>query len=121
MCFAQGNIYSFNFRTNMNLEYEVNGVKKKGVFANLTAYQLFDTAPLVNRPIKVCDLGGGFSQADRVIIQKMLDSGKITKENPLVIEVKANARHESGKLRHPAFKRIRTDKAWTECVMKGVQ
>jgi ATP-dependent DNA ligase len=87
--------------TNMNLEYEVNGVKKKGTFANLTCYQLFDTAPFVNRPIKVCDVGTGFSQGDRKNIQAMLDLGQITKENPLVIEVKANARHESGKLRHP--------------------
>lgn len=104
--------------TNMNLEYEVNGVKKKGVFANLTCYQLLDTAPLVNRPIKVCDVGGGFSQYDRKQIQAMLDSGQVTKENPLVLEVKANARHESGKLRHPAFKRIRTDKPWNQCVMR---
>ncbi len=107
--------------TNMNLEYEVNGVRKKGVFANLTAYQLFDTAPFVNRPIKVCDVGVGFSQTDKKTIQAMLDSEQITKENPLVLEVKANGRHESGKLRHPAFKRIRTDKTWDQCVMKGVQ
>ena len=107
--------------TNMNLEYEVNGVRKKGVFANLLCYQLFDTAPFVNRPIRVCDVGGGISQDNRKKIQVMLDSGQITKENPLVLEVKANGRHESGKLRHPTFKRIRTDKAWNECVMKAIK
>lgn len=107
--------------TNMNLEYEVNGVRKKGVFKNLISYQLLDTAPLVNRPLRVCDLGGGFSQADRINIQKMLDLGQITKDNPLVMEVKANERLDSGKLRHPSFKRIRTDKPWNQCVMKGVQ
>jgi len=98
--------------TRMNLEYEVNGVKKKGVFANLCCYQLMD-----GRPVKVGDVGGGFSQYYLKLIQAMFDSGQITKQNPLVIEVKANERLESGKLRHASFKRIRTDKAWNLCVM----
>jgi ATP-dependent DNA ligase len=107
--------------TNLNLEYEINGVRKRGVFKNLICYQLMDTAPFVNRPIRVCDVGTGFSQTDRKTIQAMLDLGQITKEKPLILEVKANGRHESGKLRHPTFTCIRTDKPWNECVMKGVQ
>jgi len=99
--------------TNMNLEYEVNGIKKKGVFANLVCNQLMD-----NRPVRVCDCGGGFSQYDRKQIQVMLDLGQITKDNPLVLEVKANERLDSGKLRHPSFLRIRTDKSWNQCVIK---
>ncbi len=102
--------------TNMNLEYEVNGVRKKGVFANLTCYQLMD-----GRPVRVCDVGGGFSQYDRKKIQAMLDSEQITKENPLVLKVKANERLESGKLRHPSFDGTRTDKPWNQCVIKGIQ
>ena len=107
--------------TNRNLEYEVNGVRKRGVFSNLLCYQMLDTAPFVNRPIGVCDVGTGFSQEGRKQIQAMLDLGQVTKENPLVLEVKANGRHESGKLRHPSFKRIRQDKPWNQCIMKGMQ
>jgi ATP-dependent DNA ligase len=102
--------------TNMNLEYEVNGVKKKGVFKNLTCYQLQN-----GRQVRVCDVGTGISQYYRTHIQIMLDEGKITKENPLVLEVKANERHDSGKLKHPSFKRIRTDKPFNQCVIKGME
>ena len=113
-CFGEYEVSTSD--TNMNLEYEVNGVKKKGVFANLVCYQLLD-----GRPVRVCDVGGGFSQYDRKKIQAMLDSGQITKQSPLVFEVKANERLDSGKLRHPSFNgNYRPDKAWTECVMKGV-
>jgi ATP-dependent DNA ligase len=64
----------------------------------------------------VCDVGGGFSLGDRLLIQKKLDLGMITRENPLILEVKANARYENGKLRHPTFLRIRDDKPWNQCV-----
>ena len=35
----------------------------------------------------------------------------------LVIEIKANDRHDSGRLRGPNFLRIRTDKPWKECII----
>ncbi len=97
------------------VEYEVGNQRKKGVFANLICYQLTPEG----REIHVCDVGGGFSMADRVMIQKRLDLGLITKENPLVLEVKANARYENGKLRHPTLPRVRDDKPWNQCVMQG--
>ncbi len=97
------------------VEYEVGNQKKKGVFANLICYQLRPEG----REIHVCDVGGGFSLADRVMIQKWLDMGLITRENPLVLEVKANARYENGKLRHPTFMRVRDDKPWIQCIMQG--
>lgn len=104
--------------TRMNMEYEVNGVRKKGVFANLRCFQLMD-----GRPVNVGDIGGGFNDYYLKLIQTMLDSGQITKQNPLVLEVKANERLDSGKLRHASFnskgKGIRTDKPWNQCVMKG--
>ncbi len=53
------------------------------------------------------------------MIQKRLDLGLVTRENPLVIEVKANARYENGKLRHPTFLRLRDDKPWNQCIMQG--
>ncbi len=97
------------------VEYEAGNRKKKGVFANLICYQL--TAE--GKEIHVCDVGGGFGLEDRVMIQKRLDLGLITRENPLVLEVKANARYENGKLRHPTFLRIRDDKPWNQCIMRG--
>ncbi len=97
------------------VEYEAGNQKKKGVFANLICYQLTPEG----KEIHVCDVGGGFSLEDRVMIQKKLDMGLITKENPLVLEVKANARYENGKLRHPTFLRLRDDKPWNQCIMQG--
>lgn len=96
--------------TNSNLEYEVNGLKKKGVFANLVCYQILE-----GRIVRVCDVGGGFSQYDRKTIQAMLDLGLVTKEKPLVLEVKANARYKNGKLRNPTYLRMRDDKPWKQC------
>ncbi len=93
------------------VEYEVGNQKKKGVFANLICYQLSPEG----KEIHVCDVGGGFSLFKRITIQKMLDFGLITKEKPLVLEVKANARYENGKLRHPTYLRMRDDKPWNQC------
>lgn len=98
------------------VEYEVGDQKKKGVFANLICYQLTPEG----REVHVCDVGGGLSMHERIAIQKMLDTHLIIRENPLVLEVKANARYENGKLRHPTFLRIREDKPWNQCVMQGV-
>lgn len=97
------------------VEYEIGNQIKKGVFANLICYQLTPEG----REIHVCDVGGGFSLADRVMIQIRLELGLITRENPLILEVKANARYENGKLRHPTFLRIRDDKPWNQCIMQG--
>jgi len=96
-----------------NLPYIVNGEMRKGVFANLVCYQLTKEG----KEIPVCDVGGGFNEETKIKIQQMLDTNQITKSNPLVIEVKANDRHESGKLRGPNFLRIRTDKPWKECII----
>jgi len=103
-------------KTYSNLTYTINnGIEtetRKGVFANLTCYQLTKDG----REIPVADVGGGFKIEDRIMIQRMLDKNLITKDTPLVIEVKANDRHESLKLRGPNFLRIRTDKSWKECI-----
>jgi len=105
-------------KTYSRLAYTVNineterDVRKR-VFANLTCYQLTKDG----REIPVCDVGGGFKIEDRIRIQQMLDTNQITKNNPLVIEIKANDRHESGKLRGPNFVRMRTDKPWKECII----
>ncbi len=112
VCFGDYEVSTSDAR--MNMEYEVNGVKKKGVFANLSCFQFMD-----GRPVHVGNIGGGFSEYYLKLIQTMLDSGQITKQNPLVLEVKANERLDSGKLRHASFKCIRTDKPWNQCVMKG--
>ncbi len=97
-------------------EFEADNQKKKGVFGNLICYQLTPEG----REIHVCDVGGGFSLEDRVMIQKRLDLGLVTKENPLILEVKANARYENGKLRHPTFLRMRNDKPQDQCIMQGI-
>lgn len=97
------------------VEYEVGNQKKKGVFANLICYQLTPEG----KEIHVCDVGGGFEMFERIVIQKMLDTGLITKEKPLILEVKANARYENGKLRHPTYLRMRDDKPWDQCVIQG--
>jgi len=101
-------------KTYSNLAYtNIIGERKKGVFANLICYQLTKDG----KEIPVCDVGGGFEQRDRIEIQQMLDEHLITKDKPLVLEIKANDRHESGKLRGPNFVRIRTDKPWKECII----
>lgn len=103
--------------TNSELEYVVDGQKKRGVFANLECFQIDSKG----NHVTACDVGTGFSQDDRRLIQAMLDSCKITRSTPLVLEVKANARQESGRLRHPSFLRIRNDKPWNECIIKNPQ
>ncbi len=100
-----------------NLSYIVNGEQRKGVFANLVCYQLTKEG----KEIPVCDVGGGFSIDDKIKIQQMLDMNQITKQNPLVIEVKANDRHESGKLRGGNYLRTRNDKSWKECIINEIK
>ncbi|MGB8216276.1 MAG: hypothetical protein WCE94_03150 [Candidatus Methanoperedens sp.] len=97
-------------------EYMVGDRKKAGLFANLVCYQFSALGKLFH----VCDVGGGFSMDERIQIQQMLDLGMISKESPLVLEVKANARFEDGKLRHNTFVRLRNDKAWNQCIVKEV-
>jgi ATP-dependent DNA ligase len=86
------------------------------LFANLICYQIAATG----KNFHVCDVGGGFSMDQRVQIQQMLDLGMISKDKPLVMEVKANARYEDGKLRHNTFLRMRNDKSWDSCIVKEV-
>jgi ATP-dependent DNA ligase len=98
-------------------EYESGGHKRIGLFANLICYQLTRDGKVLH----VCDVGGGFTMDDRIKIQRMLDLGKITRETPLVLQVKANARYDDGKLRHNTFMHIRHDKPWNECVIKEAE
>ncbi len=93
-------------------EYISNGQKKAGLFANLICYQRTPEGKEVN----VCNVGGGFGLLDRVSIQQKLDAKQVTRETPLVLEVKANSRYEDGKLRHPTYLRLRDDKPWSQCV-----
>jgi len=105
-------------KTYSNLKYRAdNGAMMIGVFANLKCYQLTKDG----KEVPVADVGGGFEIPERIEIQKMLDTNKINKDTPLVIEVKANDRHESLKLRGPNFLRIRTDKPWKECIINEVK
>lgn len=59
---------------------------------------------------RICSVGGGFTDSLRDIIWN-------NKVNYLykVVEVSGKALFESGALRHPAFKRFRTDKLPSEC------
>ncbi len=111
--YCKGEYTTSTSKTYSNLVYNFNGEVRKGVFANLTCYQLTKDG----REIPVCDVGGGFGIEDRIRIQRLLDAKAITKNKPLVIEIKANDRHEGGKLRNPNFVRIRTDKSWKECII----
>ena len=115
--YCKGEFQASLSKTYANLEYQVNGETRKGVFANLVCYQLTKEG----KEIPVADVGGGFKVDEKIKIQQMLDTNKITKDNPLVIEVKANDRHESGRLRGPNFLRIRTDKPWKECIINEVK
>lgn len=90
--------------------------RASGLFANLVCYQLAQGG----KEVHVCNVGGGFTMDDRVNIQRMFDLGMVSKEKPLVLEVKANSRFEDGKLRHNMFIRIRNDKLWTQCVIRKV-
>lgn len=113
--YCKGEYQSSLSKTYSNLVYQVNEETRKGVFANLVCYQLTKDG----KEIPVADVGGGFKVNERIKIQQMLDRKEITPNTPLVIEVKANDRHESGKLRGPNFLRIRTDKHWKECIISN--
>lgn len=115
--FCTGTYEPSTSNTRANMEYLVEGKKKKGVFANLTCYQLTSK----NDIIRVCDVGTGFSVDEMKEIQAMLDLGKITPRTPLVLEVEANARSNLLALRHPRFIRLRPDKPWNECLIKNVR
>lgn len=111
--YCKGEYTPSTSKTYSNLVYNFNDEARKGVFANLICYQLTKDG----REIPVCDVGGGFKVEDKIQIQILLDSKEITKDKPLVLEIKANDRHDSGKLRGPNFVRIRTDKPWKECII----
>ncbi len=96
-----------------NIEYDIGGIRYKGLFANIACYQRTKEG----KEVKVCDLGGGFKGPERIQIQKMLTSKSITKDNPLVIEVQAFMRYPNMKLRHATFVRIRNDKPWMQCTV----
>ncbi len=116
--YCKGEYQTSLSKTNSALAYtNILGERKVGVFANLVCYQLTKEG----KEIPVADVGGGFSQKDRIMIQQMIDENKITPLKPLVLEVKANDRHESGKLRGSNFLRIRTDKPWKECIINEIK
>lgn len=115
--YCRGEYTPSESKTGLNMEYWAGNQLKKGVFANLICYQLNQAGQEIN----VCDVGSGFTNADQQRIQGMLDMGEITKENPLIMEIKANGREVSLKFRHPRIKRFRTDKRWQECVIQELQ
>ena len=111
--YCKGEYTTSDSETYSNMYYDVDGETRKGVFKNLICYQLTSD----KQEIVVADVGGGFEVSDRIKIQQMLDKKQITPNTPLVIEVKANDRHESGKLRNSNYVRMRTDKSWKECII----
>lgn len=111
--YCKGEYEMSDSNTYSNMRYKgVDGRMKTGVFKNLVCYQIDRNG----REINVCDVGGGISHDIRANIMSMIDSGKVNVNNPLVMEIKAYARYENGKLRHPSFVRIREDKPWKECI-----
>lgn len=90
------------------------GGAAKKLFASLISYQLDKEG----KEIYVADVGGGFTEEKRKEIQEILNSGKINKDNPLVLEIKTFGRANSSfKFRNPIFLRIRYDKPWNKCVI----
>ena len=90
----------------------------KELFASLICYQLDKEGNKEGKEIYVADVGGGFTEEKRKEIQEMLNSGKINKDNPLVLEIKTFGRANSySKFRNPIFLRIRSDKPWNKCVI----
>lgn len=84
-------------------------------FASLICYQLDKEG----NEVYVADVGMGLADSDIKEIQKIIDSGSM-KEHPLVVEIKTLGRAIfSMKFRSPVFLRIRHDKPWRECVIKG--
>lgn len=115
--YCKGEYTHSTSKTYTNTSYVVNGEVKKGIFKNLICYQITQDG----KEIVVADVGGGFKVEERIKIQQMLDRKEITKDNPFVMEVKANDRHDSGKLRGPNFVRPRLDKPWRECIINENQ
>lgn len=89
---------------------EYNKSESLKEFRSLICYQLTKDG----NEVYVADVGGGFSQKERIEIQQMLDKG-VMKEKPLVLEIKTLGRSNSMKFRNPTFLRIRFDKPWNQC------
>ena len=95
-------------------ESMTGGCGGKELFASLICYQLDKEG----KEIYVSDVGGGFTEEKRKEIQEMLNSGKINKDNPLVLEIKTFGRTNSSfKFRNSIFLRIRYDKPWIQCII----
>lgn len=83
--------------------------KNEGKLGQVKAYQYSPTG----EKVLVCELGGGFSDAERSDFWKRRNT-----LFPCAAEAETPERLESGKLRFPVFIRLRPDKAERECSMQ---
>jgi ATP-dependent DNA ligase len=94
-------------------EYNEGTGKNRGKVGSLVTYQYVE-----GHMVEIANVGGLTDELRDWFTAK---AQEVTKENPLVLEVEAMSRGETtkkgniGKLRHPRYSRIRTDKSPKQC------
>jgi len=95
-------------------EYNEGTGKNQGKVGSLITYQYVE-----GHMVEIANVGGLTDELRDWFTAK---SKEITKDNPLVLEVEAMSRGDTtkkgkvGKLRHPRYSRIRTDKPPKQCI-----
>lgn len=90
-------------------EYKEGTGRNAGKVGSLICYQY------LNGKLKEVTKASGLDDELRSRLTDLTHSGKVSKENPMVIEVEAMAYLPSGKLRHSRWSRERHDKGPTQC------
>ena len=92
-------------------EYEEGNGKNAGKIGSLICYQYIN-----GQKMQVAKVGGGLTDALRAELTQAVQEGKVTENNPWVIEVQTHELLASGKLRYPNWLRRRYDKSSEQCV-----
>lgn len=96
-------------------EYNEGTGKNAGQVGSMVCYQYIN-----GELVEIANVGG-LTVSARGHFTYMAKGGKVSKDNPIVLEVEAMSRGERtkkgkiGKLRHPRYSRIRLDKAPEQC------
>ena len=99
-------------------EYNEGTGRNEGMIGSMVCYQY--VKGILTEIANV----GGLTDDTRAHFTKLSKGGKVSRDVPLVLEVEAMSRGEVtkkgkiGKLRHPRYSRIRTDKSASQCIRR---
>lgn len=100
-------------------EYNEGTGKNAGQVGSMVCYQYIN-----GELVEIANVGG-LTVSARGHFTYMAKGGKVSRDNPIVLEVEAMSRGERtkkgkiGKLRHPRYSRIRLDKAPEQCTREA--